>query len=47
MYLVGANVLGLTANAVSMLTLDNSNLADPQVTTPATFTAALISGGVF
>jgi hypothetical protein len=47
MYLVGANVLGLTANAVNMLTVDNSNTSDPQISTPATFTAALISGGVF
>lgn len=47
MYLVGANVLGLTANAVNMLTLDNSNTSDPLMTTPATFTAGLISGGVF
>jgi hypothetical protein len=47
MYLVGANVLGFTANATNMLTVDNSNVADPQISTPATFTAALISGGVF
>ena len=47
MYLVGANVLGFTANATNMLTLDNSNTSDPLMTTPATFTAGLISGGVF
>jgi hypothetical protein len=47
MYLVGANVLGLTANGSQILRLDNSNLADPQVSTPATFTAGLISGGAF
>jgi hypothetical protein len=47
MYLVGSNVLGLTANGVNMMSLDNSNLANPRVTTPATFTAGLISGGSF
>lgn len=47
MYLVGANVLGLTANGTQIMRLDNSNLADPQVITPATFTAGLISGGSF
>ena len=47
MYLAGANVLGLTANAINMLTLDNSNTSNPLMTTPATFTAGLISGGVF
>lgn len=47
MYLVGANVLGLTANGANILSLDNSNLADPRVVTPATFTAGLISGGSF
>lgn len=47
MYLVGLSVLGLTANGVQMLEIDNSNLADPNITTPATFTAGLISGGTF
>jgi hypothetical protein len=47
MYLVGTSVLGLSANSTQMLELDNSNVLDPQVSTPATFTAGLISGGTF
>ena len=47
MYLVGTSVLGLTANSTQMLDIDASNLLDLQVSTPATFTAALISGGTF
>jgi hypothetical protein len=47
MYLAGVGVLGLSANATEMLNLDNSNVLDPQVSTPATFTAGLISGGTF
>jgi hypothetical protein len=47
MYLVGTNVLGLSANSTNMLRLDNTNTLSPQVSTPATFTAGLISGGTF
>lgn len=47
MYLVGTSVLGLSANSTQMLELDNSNVLSPQVSTPATFTAGLISGGTF
>jgi len=47
MYLVGLSVLGLTANGVKMLEIDNSNIVDPSITTPAKFTAGLISGGTF
>lgn len=47
MYLVGTSVLGLTANSVQMLEIDNSNPLDPQMFTPATFNAGLISGGTF
>jgi hypothetical protein len=47
MYLVGTNVLGLSANSTNMLRLDNTNTLNPQVSTPATFTAGLISGGTF
>lgn len=47
MYLVGTSVLGLTANSTQMLEIDNSNTVSPQIRTPAQFTAALISGGVF
>jgi hypothetical protein len=47
MYLFGTSILGLTANSGLMLKLDNSNTLSPQVSTPATFTAGLISGGTF
>ena len=47
MYLVGTSVLGLTANSIQMLQIDNSNTLSPQITTPAQFTARLISGGIF
>jgi len=47
MYLVGTNVLGLTANSTNMLRLDNTNTLSPQVSTPATFNAGLIGGGTF
>jgi hypothetical protein len=47
MYLVGTNVLGLSANSINMLNIDNTNTLNPQVSTPATFTAGLISGGTF
>jgi hypothetical protein len=47
MYLVGTSVLGFTANSTQMLQIDNSNPLDPQVSTPATFNAGLITGGTF
>jgi hypothetical protein len=47
MYLVGTNVLGLSANSTNMLRLDNTNTLSPQVSTPATFNAGLIGGGTF
>jgi hypothetical protein len=47
MYLVGTSVLGLTANSTQMLEINNSNVLSPQIRTPAQFTAALISGGIF
>ena len=47
MYLVGTSVLGLSANSTLMLEIDNSNVLNPQVSTPATFNAGLISGGTF
>lgn len=47
MYLLSAAQLGLTAGGVNMMTLDNSNPLSPQITTTATFNAALISGGTF
>ena len=47
MYLVGTSVLGLTANSIQMLRIDNTNTLSPQITTPATFNAGLIPGGTF
>lgn len=47
MYLADIGVLGLTANSIEILNLDNSDPFDPQISTPATFTAGLISGGTF
>jgi hypothetical protein len=48
MFLDAANVLGLSANGVDMMLLDNTSPLNPQVTTPATFTAINgIKGGVF
>jgi len=47
MYLVGTSVLGLTANSVEMLNIDNTNTSSPQISTPATFNAGLIPGGTF
>lgn len=48
MYLASSNQLGLSANGVEMLLLNNSNVLDPQVSTPASFTAeGGISGGTF
>jgi hypothetical protein len=48
MYLVGTSILGLTANSVEMLNLDNTNTSSPQISTAAAFTATGgISGGTF
>jgi hypothetical protein len=47
MYLVGNHVLGLTANGTKILSLDGTNTGSLQVSTAGTFTAGLISGGVF
>jgi len=47
MYLVGTSTLGFTANSTQMLRIDNTNTMSPQISTPATFTAGLISGGAF
>ena len=47
MYLQGVGILGLTANSVEMLSLNNSNPSNPIVSTPARFNASLISGGSF
>jgi hypothetical protein len=47
MYLDDVKILGLTANGSNMMLFDNSVALDPQVSTTATFTAKLISGGTF
>jgi hypothetical protein len=47
MYLVGTSVLGLSTNATQIMRLDGSNTSDLQISTNATFTAGLISGGTF
>lgn len=47
MYLQGSGILAFSANSTDMLVVDNSNVLDPQMSTPATFNAGLISGGTF
>jgi hypothetical protein len=47
MYLRNTGVLGLTANGIEMINIDNSNIADPNVTITGTLTAGLITGGSF
>ena len=47
MYLAGASILGLSANSISMLRLDNTNTSFPLLTTPARIVAGSIAGGQF
>jgi hypothetical protein len=47
MYLVGSSVLGLTANGIQMVRIDNTNTLAPLVTVNAELRAQLISGGTF
>lgn len=47
MYLPDTGVLGLSANGVELVNIDNSNTLQPVVTVNATLTADLISGGTF
>jgi hypothetical protein len=47
MYLPGTGILGLTANSVEMINIDNSNVLQPKVTVNAELSATLISGGTF
>jgi hypothetical protein len=47
MYLVGTNVLGFTGNGTQIVTMDNTNLAQPLVTVTGRLTATSISGGTF
>jgi len=46
-YLQGTGVLGLSANAVEIINVDNTNLSAPLVTINARLTASSISGGQF
>ena len=47
MYLVGTGVLGLTANGIEIIDVNNSNPSAPLVTVNATLNAQLIPGGTF
>jgi len=47
MYLVGTNILGLSANSTNIIRIDNSNPSAPLVTVNAALNAQLISGGQF
>jgi hypothetical protein len=47
LYLEGTSVLGITANSVNMLTIDNTNTLSPLISTNARFKAGLINGGTF
>jgi hypothetical protein len=47
MYLPGSNILGLAANGVEIINIDNTNTLLPKVKVNATLTAQLISGGTF
>ena len=47
MYLYSSNILGFTADGTNIFKMDRSNPLNLQVSTPAQFNAALISGGTF
>lgn len=47
LFLAATGILGVSANGVEMLNIDNSNILDPQISTPAQFNAKLIAGGTF
>lgn len=47
MYLRGANILGLAANGMEIIDIDNTNTLQPEVNVYATLNAELISGGTF
>jgi hypothetical protein len=47
MFLNSIHRLGLAAFGINMLDIDARNLSDLQMSTPAQFNAALISGGSF
>jgi hypothetical protein len=47
MFLSGTSILGLSANSIAMLTLDNTNTLQPLLKTPARIVAGSIAGGTF
>lgn len=47
MYLDGTSILGLSANSIEMIRIDNTNTLAPVVTVNAELRADLISGGTF
>lgn len=47
MYLIGSNILGLSANGQEMVRINNTNTLAPVVTISAELRAELISGGTF
>ena len=47
MYLPGINILGLSANGVEMIDINNTDTLNPLVTVNAALNAQLISGGTF
>ena len=47
MYLPGLNILGLSANGVEMIDINNTDTLNPLVTVNAALNAQLISGGTF
>lgn len=47
MYLDASNILGFSVNGANMMLMDNTAPLSPQISTPAQFNAALISGGTF
>jgi hypothetical protein len=47
LYLVGTNILGVTANGVKMAEFNNTNLSQPTITFDARIVADLINGGTF
>lgn len=47
MYLVGSGVLGLSANGIEIVQVDNSDTMNPLVTVNARLVAELIDGGTF
>ena len=47
MYLPGANILGLAANGMEIIDINNTNILQPLVTINAELRAQLISGGTF